>query len=143
MTRLKFREHIFKILFKFEFHDREEFDKQQRLYLDGQADVVDEDEVDEKFVLTEEDKEEIILKTNAIVSNIDEIDDIIRNNCEGWSIERIGRAELAILRTAIYEIKFDDTLDKAISINEAVNIAKKFCDEKAYSFINGVLAKIQ
>ena len=54
---------------------------------------------------------------------------------------RIGKAELAILRVAVFELKYDG-IKPAIAINEAVELAKKYCDVKSRSFVNGVLAKM-
>ena len=67
---------------------------------------------------------------------------MISEKCKGWTIERIGKAELSILRLAVYELLFDELIDKAVAINEAVELSKKFCDEKSHSFVNGVLARI-
>ncbi|MBR0515886.1 MAG: transcription antitermination factor NusB, partial [Eubacterium sp.] len=77
----------------------------------------------------------------AITEKLDEIDKMLSEAAEGWSLKRIGNAELAILRVAIYEIKFDDDIPFKVAVNEAVELAKKYCEPEAASFINGVLAK--
>ena len=59
----------------------------------------------------------------------------------GWNTERIGKVELTILRLALYEIMEDDNISSAIAINEAVELAKRYGQEKSPEFINGVLAK--
>ena len=57
----------------------------------------------------------------------------------GWKRERVSIASTAILRLATYELMFMEDIPAKVSINEAIEIAKKYDDEKAYSFVNGVL----
>ena len=77
------------------------------------------------------------------ISHIDEIDKLIESHLSSsWSIDRISRVALAILRTSIYEIKFQNGADTKIVIDEAVNIAKDFDTDDSYKFINAVLDKI-
>lgn len=78
----------------------------------------------------------------AIKSHIADIDKCISENLEKWSIERIAKADLSILRNAVAEILYCDNIPNSIAINEAVNLAKKFGDDKSYAFINSVLSKI-
>ena len=54
----------------------------------------------------------------------------------------MGKTELTILRLAVYEIYYEDTISKAVAINEAVELAKKFAGDEAPGFINGILAKV-
>ena len=82
-------------------------------------------------------------KTNRIISLIGDIDNIICQVSSGWKLDRIGKAELAILRLAIFEMKFDDDVPFKVAINEAVELSKIYCGEEAKSFINGVLAKVE
>ena len=78
----------------------------------------------------------------GIKENNEEITNIISKNLkEGWTIDRISTVDLALLKLAIYEIKYKEIPYKII-INEAVNIAKKYGEETSAPFINGVLAKI-
>lgn len=79
---------------------------------------------------------------NGIESNKDEILELIRTNLKkDWTIERISKVNLAILEIAIFEIKYKE-LPFKVAINEAVELAKKYGDEAAPLFINGVLASI-
>ena len=80
--------------------------------------------------------EEVILK---IVENLDHIDQYIEKHLEGWSIYRLAKVDLAILRIAIYEILYRDDIPVEVSINEAIEIAKKYSKEDSFKFINGVL----
>ena len=65
--------------------------------------------------------------------------DYIDNNLNGWSFDRLGYTEQAILLLALAELALDN--DKKVVINEAVELAKQFCDDKAFKLINGVLDK--
>lgn len=77
----------------------------------------------------------------GIKENDEEITKIISENLKsGWTIDRISTVDLSLLKLAIYEIKYIKTPYKII-INEVVNMAKKYGEETAGSFINGVLAK--
>lgn len=77
------------------------------------------------------------------ISHIDEIDKLIENHLSAsWSMDRISRVALAILRTSVYEILFQNGADTKIVIDEAVNIAKDFDTDDSYKFINAVLDKI-
>jgi N utilization substance protein B len=78
----------------------------------------------------------------GIEKNKEEILDLISKNLKrDWTIDRISKVNLAILKIAIYEIKFNELPFKVV-INEAVELAKKYGDEAAPLFVNGVLASI-
>lgn len=68
------------------------------------------------------------------------IDERIIEHLKGWKIERIGRIDLAVLRVALTEILWIPSIPTKVSINEAINMAKKFVDDKSGKFINGVLS---
>ncbi|MBQ1238887.1 MAG: transcription antitermination factor NusB [Ruminococcus sp.] len=69
----------------------------------------------------------------------DEIDaDIARFLKKGWSLSRISRTSLTILRLAVYEIKFLDSIPDSVSVNEAVELAKKYTIDES-GFVNGIL----
>ena len=78
----------------------------------------------------------------AVSDHHEEIDTVIKENLDKWSIDRIGRTDLAILRTAVAEMLYIDSIPCGVSINEAVELAKKYGDERSYAFINSVLSKI-
>lgn len=131
MTRRALRENIFRILFRVEFNSVEEMKEQIDFFISDMEEVKDED------------KAYIIDKTNKIIGLIDEIDAIIVEISEGWKIERLGKAELAILRLAIYEMKYDEDVPFKVAINEGVELSKIYCNEDARGFINGLLAKVE
>lgn len=78
----------------------------------------------------------------AIQDHHEEIDAIIAENLDKWSVDRIAKTDLAILRTAVAEMLYVDSIPVSVSINEAVNLAKKYGDDRSYAFINSVLGKI-
>ena len=96
--------------------------------------------------LSETSKEERTFASIIIagtISHIDEIDKLIENHLSSsWSMDRISRVALAILRTSVYELLFQNGAEAKIVIDEAVNIAKDFDTDDSYKFINAVLDKI-
>lgn len=78
----------------------------------------------------------------AVRDHIDEIDELIKANLSNWSFERIAKTDLAIIRTAVAEIKYLDYIPQAVSVNEAVKLSKKYSDDNSYKFVNSVLGKI-
>ena len=74
--------------------------------------------------------------------NADAIDERMEKHLKGWKKERISPVSMAIIRLAVYEMMFDSDIPHRVSINEAVELAKKYDDEKSYSFVNGVLHSV-
>lgn len=72
----------------------------------------------------------------------DELDDIISQSSIGWNISRISKTALCVLRLAIYEIKFMESIPVAVSINEAVELCKKYATTDDASFVNGILSTV-
>ena len=131
MTRSEMREHVFKLIFRVPFHDKNELREQIDYYFDGLTDV------------NETDYEYIKNKALLVCELSDDIDEKINLVSEGWPVDRIGKAELAIMRLAVYEMLYDDDIPVNVAINEAVELAKSYgSDDNAASFVNGVLAKL-
>ena len=80
---------------------------------------------------------------NGIKEHKDEIDKLIGEHSDNRILERIAKIDLAILRTAVYEMLYLDDIPDSVSINEAVEIGKKYSHDDAGSFINGILGSIQ
>ena len=76
------------------------------------------------------------------MEKIPEIDEKLNQAAAGWKTKRMGKVELTILRLALYEMLHDDAIPEKVSINEAVELAKRFSGEEGPAFINGVLGKI-
>ena len=72
----------------------------------------------------------------------EELDEVVDKNIENWRMERIGKVERNIIRLAAYEILYESDIPTAVSIDEAVELAKDFVGEEAGKFVNGVLGKL-
>lgn len=73
------------------------------------------------------------------MEKLDELDAIIQKYSKNWNIRRLSRVALSALRLAIYEINYADDIPLSVSINEAVELAKKFAGEEDAAFVNGLL----
>ena len=132
------REQVFKLLFRVEFNEPSAMTEQKELFFDNDEVVVSEDD---EMVISEELKKEITEKYEKIIEKVTQIDEMINEKAEGWKTGRMGKVDLTILRLAVYEIVFDETIPTGVAINEAVELAKKFGRDESPKFINGVLAK--
>ena len=130
MVRTELREHIFKTVFQLTFHEPEEMPEHLKLYFDHLENAADKD------------KEYIENKYKAVAEKVSEIDSMIDAKSETWKTKRMSKVDLAILRLAVYEMKWDEDVPTGVAINEAVNLAKKYSSEDGASFVNGVLAKL-
>ena len=130
MVRTELREHIFKMVFQLEFHNPEELPENLTLYFDSLENAADRD------------KEYIEQKYKAVVEKVAEIDEMIDAKSENWKTKRMNKVDLAILRLAVYEMKWDEDVPTGVAINEAVELAKKFSGEGVPAFVNGVLARL-
>ena len=92
--------------------------------------------------LEDEDKLYTQRVLDGVSEHLDAIDEKIAQYAVGWSIDRIARVDLAILRVAIFEMLFLDDVPVGASINEAVELAKTFGGERSYAFINGILGTV-
>lgn len=79
---------------------------------------------------------------NAVEENFAEIDEIIEANSQDWTLGRLPKVTLAILRLAVAEIKYIDDVPNGVAVNEAVELAKKYGTNEDASFINGILGTI-
>lgn len=133
------------------FYDKKELSEELLLYFDApfpfQETGDDEDSTELidlttlKESLKDSERQKVTARYVAVLDKLDEIDEKIKKTSKGWSIDRIGKVELAILRLAVYEIEYDDDVPTGVAINEAVELAKTFGQKDSYSFVNGVLAK--
>lgn len=135
MKRSELRENIFRLLFRVEFNGEEDMKEQVKLYFE---DLPLEDEK----AISEKHQRFIEEKYFAIVENLTEIDEKIKEASNGWQLERMGKVELTIIRLAVFEMHYDENVPTGVAINEAVELAKKFGGDDAPSFINGILAKL-
>ncbi|NLN65358.1 MAG: transcription antitermination factor NusB [Clostridiaceae bacterium] len=128
MSRRASRELAMKLLYQFQLRD-DDIDEQVMLFLS-----------EEKLEGTE--TEYFLDVVHGVMEKKDEIDSLIENHARGWSLERMPKVDLAIMRLAIYELRFREDIPWNVSINEAVELAKKYGGDQSKSFINGVLGKI-
>ena len=129
MTRREIRENVFMMLFRVEFHEQNEFEEQIALF------------EDELAALNESDMTYIKGKCSAIFEKLDELDAAVNEVSTGWKTSRMGKVDLSIIRLALYEIKYEEDIPLKVSINEAVELAKKYGTDDSPSFVNGILAK--
>lgn len=90
----------------------------------------------------EQDKVYIHNIIEGVMKEVSAIDQYIIKNSKDWTIDRMSRIDLAIMRVAIFEILYREDIPASVSINEAVELAKKYSHEDAGSFINGILGSI-
>lgn len=132
MKRHEIREQIFRMLFGAEFHTEditEPLETYMEISLDEPA--------------SEEEKAEMLKKVLEINEKKEELDSMIDSVAEGWKTSRMGKAELNILRLALYEMIYDsDRVPVKVAINEAVELAKEYGADDAHAFVNGILARL-
>lgn len=131
MGRHEQREQIFRLLFQVEFHEADEMPRQMRLFLE-----------DNEEIGNQKDADYIESRCQMVREKISEIDRLIDDNTVGWQTARMGKVELAVLRLAVYEMRYDKDIPAGVAIDEAVEIAKKYGQENAGGFVNAILAKI-
>ena len=127
MSRIKARETCFKLIFEYEF-----LKQKNEITLDEFLSSKDIEENDRDYVV------EIY---DGVLSKERELDEKISKYLKGYTLERIFKVDLAILKLAIYEIDYLGE-KPSIVINEAVELAKRYSTDNSYKFINGVLASI-
>ena len=130
MKRSAIRELTFRLIYSLEIQKVENVQEQINLYFESNN------------ITDEEAKKYIANAVNGIEGHQEEIlKDIETNLKEEWKLSRISKMDLTILKLAIYEIKFTDVPYK-VSINEAVELAKKYGEDKSKNFVNGILASV-
>ena len=79
----------------------------------------------------------------GVLDQIEDLDKIISKEVKNWDVSRIAKVDRSILRLAIYEMFYREDIPPIVTINEAIDIAKKFSTEKSGSFVNGILDKVK
>ena len=77
----------------------------------------------------------------SVVDHKEEIDEIIKNSLINWTIDRVSKVNLTIVRLAIAEMFYINDVPEVVAINEAIELTKKYSDDKSVSFVNGALDK--
>ena len=120
MGRVETREELFKRVFAYSLTKEVEKDTEE------ESKTIEKDYLERAY--------------SGIIEKYDEIVGEIATFTKGYLIDRVYKVDLAILVVAVYEIKYECDIPTAVSINEALNLAKKYSTEKSSGFINGVLA---
>ncbi|MBO5092202.1 MAG: transcription antitermination factor NusB [Clostridia bacterium] len=128
LGKRKVRKNVFQLIFGYQFNKEE---SPEEYYIKAYDNFTCEDDEDETV------KKEFI----DICNSVEEIDSIISENLNEWKLSRLSNVTATILRVSVYEMKYIQ-LPPAISINEAVEMAKEFAEDGAAPFINGVLNNI-
>ncbi len=137
MSRKIAREVAFKIIFSNEFEQSSIKELIENIVSDNEL-----AETTNKNDISSEDKKYIEQVVLGIAEKKDELDEKIKTYLKGWTMDRISKTDLAILRLAVYEMLYREDIPCKVSINEAVELAKAFCEETSPAFINGVLAGV-
>lgn len=124
MNRREARELAFTLLYEQTFFKEED---PEQLY---QRELILRDAKDDKYL------RKVVL---GVCEKMAELDALIEENSNGWKVKRISKVSLAIMRLAIYEMMYLPEIPFNVSINEAVELCKKYNDEKAPAFVNGIL----
>lgn len=128
MTRKEAREQAFIIIFEKSFNKDAEI-----------ADII-ENAAEARELKNDE---YITSVVNTVFDNIEVIDNTIKENLTKWTIDRLSRVALALLRLSVCEMMFMDDIPNGVSINEAVELCKKFATKDDSAYINGVLGTIE
>lgn len=126
MTRKKEREQAFCLVFEKQFRN------------DSCEDIISLAGEIRDFEITD------YIKTSfsGVFDNINDINSLISENLRGWDISRLSKSCVSILQLSVYELKYNGSVPEGVTINEAVELAKKYCDEKEVPFLNGILGSI-
>ena len=131
MKRTEMREHIFRMVFSYEFNSDQEMPQQMQLYFEQ----LDQEPKEEDMAYIRDKALNVILKS-------EEIDEMLNEHVTGRKTSRMNKVDLSILRLAVYEMKYDEDVPVGVAINEAVELAKKYSGDEGPAFINGVLARL-
>ena len=130
MKRQKSREKAMELLFSMELS--------KNTYEETIETFIEDYEMDLKTI----DVDYIKNVVKVVTDNLEDIDSRIVNALVNWKLDRVSKVNLTILRLAVGEMLFVDDVPGSVAINEAVELTKKYSDEKSTSFVNGVLGKV-
>ncbi len=129
MNRHKQREYTFRVIFSLEQNKTEIPLEDVELHIDSLG------------INREESRELIKDEVTKVYHKLEDIDSLIDEASEKWSIDRIAKIELALLRVAVYDMKYGEVPIK-VAINEAIVLSKKYGEDQSSKFVNGVLGQI-
>ena len=126
MKRSEEREQAFILIFEKSFKD------------DSMHDIIEQSQENCPYTLSDF----AVSVSKDVIVNLPILDELIEKNSRGWKKDRLPKVTLAILRLALYEMIYLEDIPVSVSINEAVELAKKFAAENDAAFINGILGSI-
>lgn len=129
MRRRDVRRNAFTLLFQLGFTDNEE--EAKRIFFE-----------EAEMELTQSEKDFILKTVMGVRENAEKIDEFINSVAKKWDTKRMANVDLAILRLAVYELKFDTETPASVVINEAVELAKEYSSDGSPAFVNGILGKL-
>jgi len=129
MSRRVDRRHIFCLTFQLEFLKDGNIDKLFDNYKESHV----EELADFQFIRK---------GFSGVYQNLEKIDEIIGQTLKAWTPDRLNKTDLAILRLAVYEMIYSDEVPASVAINEAVELAKAYCDDASPGSINAILGTI-
>lgn len=130
MNRSAIRENAFKLIYSLEIQKCENKEEQSELFFESNN---IKDEEAKKYITG------VVLGIDKNKEHI--LKEIEQNLKSDWKLSRISKMDLSILKLAIYEIKYNEIPYK-VAINEAVELAKKYGEDKSKNFVNGILASV-
>ncbi|MFV0516798.1 MAG: transcription antitermination factor NusB [Aminipila sp.] len=128
MNRNETREFMMQLLFQMEAQNEFNQEMKEKAYKEKEGLRAQKSYVENVF--------------NAILEHKEDIDKLLEESSQNWKITRMNKVDLAILRLACAEILYMDDIPVSVSINEAINLAKKFGADESSKFINGILGKV-
>lgn len=129
MNRRQAREYTLQVLFERDFTGALSPEAYSQRSLDSESEKTDDSVFAEELI-------------NGTLNHLEEIDRVIQESAEHWTIERMPVVDRNILRFSIYEILYRKDIPSAVTINEALEIAKKYSSSESVAFINGLLDKV-
>lgn len=128
MKQKAFKEQVFKLLFRADFNTREELLEQVPFYFESGD-----------LTVSAQDRARIEERLRAVLDSLPDLDGQIAAKLRNWKPERIGKVELTVIRMTAYELQHCPDVPVGVAISDAVDLAKKFGQEGAGQFVNGVL----
>lgn len=129
MGRRETRENAMKLLYQVQIQ-KDDIDEQIDRFMEEQQ------------IIEQTDKEYLLGVVKGVMEHEEELDNLISNHAKAWTIQRMPKVDLAIMRLSCYEMKYRSDIPVNVSINEAVEMAKKYSGEQSKTFVNGVLGKV-
>lgn len=130
MSRKNDRSHAFNLVFQLGFYEQIDVEAVMSRYYDSLENSAG---IDKAFVEKE---------FRGVIENFEVLDEHIGNAAVDWDFSRLSKVDIAIMRLAVYELIFENSIPTKVSVNEAVELAKDFSSDEAPAFINGILGKI-